>query len=59
MGKKRLKFLSFPEALEELNKILRMQSELKKQEEIASLLARFGELEVRKHFQKGAFPGFV
>ena len=52
MGKKHLKFVSIPEALKELNNTLMMQSEVKKLEEIASLLTGFGEFEIRKDIVK-------
>ena len=48
MGKKHLKFLSIPEALEEFSNNLMVLSEVKKQEEIGPLLAGFGELEIRE-----------
>ena len=52
MGKKHLKCVSIPEALEELNYTLMMQSELKKGEEIGTLLAGFGGFEIRKDEKK-------
>ncbi|WP_289020171.1 hypothetical protein [Desulfobacter postgatei] len=48
MGKKDLKYVSIPEALEELKNTMMMQSELKKQEEIGELIASFGKLEIVK-----------
>jgi len=48
MGKKHLKFVSIPEALEELKNTLALQSELKNQKEIEPLIAGFGEFEFRK-----------
>ena len=52
MGKKHLKFLSIPEALEELKNTLMMLSELKKQEEIEPLLARIQDFGIRKDVKK-------
>jgi Fe-S-cluster containining protein len=48
MGKKHLKFLLIPEALEELKNTMMLQSKLKKQEEIKPLIAGFREFEIRK-----------
>jgi hypothetical protein len=48
MGKKQLKFLSISEALEELKNTLMMLSEVKKQGEVQSLLARIENFDIRK-----------
>jgi hypothetical protein len=48
MGKTQLKFLSIPEALQELKNTLAVQSELTKQEEIEPVLARMEDFEIRK-----------
>ena len=48
MDKKHLKFVSIPEALEEINNTLMMLSELKKRDEIGMLLVGFGDFEIRK-----------
>jgi hypothetical protein len=48
MGKKQLKFLSISEAPEELKNTLMMLSEVKKQGEVQSLLARIENFDIRK-----------
>lgn len=48
MGKKDLKYVYIPEALEELKNTMMMQSELKKQEEIGELISGFENLEIVK-----------
>lgn len=52
MGKKHLKFVSIPEALNELKNTLAMQSELDTQKEIEPLLARLEDSEIRKDAKK-------
>jgi len=52
MSKKHLKFVSIPAALEALRNTLQAQSELKNQEELEPLLARFEGVETRKDTRK-------
>lgn len=52
MSKKHLKFVSISEAVKELKNTLMMQSELKKQEEIKSLIESYGNFETRKDVMK-------
>jgi hypothetical protein len=48
MGRKHLKFITIPEALEKLKNTMMMQSEVQQQEEIEPILAQIEDFEAVK-----------
>jgi hypothetical protein len=57
MGTKHLKFVSIPDAIEEIKTTLLMQSESKKREELEPILRQLEDLQIRKD-KKSSSTGF-
>ena len=58
MDTNNLKFVSIPDAMEEIKTTLLMQSEFKKREELEPILRQLDDLQIRKDTKKSPPVGF-